>query len=171
TILKTNLEAVKEIAYQLRLRNIGGLIVIDFIDMELESNREKVFSTLKEALRRDKNKTKVLKMSELGLIEMTRKRTRENIDRLTREPCFYCQGEGYLLSKTTICHEAFRVLERKALETAAGSMYLTVHPELKELLLDEERHFLDELEIRLGKRVIIRSDGRLHLEEYRVEAG
>ena len=171
TILKTNLEAVKEIAYQLRLRNIGGLIVIDFIDMEREANREKVTGALKEALRRDKAKTKVLKMSELGLIEMTRKRTRDDIDRLLREPCFYCQGEGYLLSKTSICHEAFLDLEREALQTMSDALILIVHPAVKELLLDEERHALDELETRLNKRVIIRSDEDLHLVEYQIKSG
>lgn len=169
TIVKTNLEAVKEIAYQLRLRNIGGLIVIDFIDMEREVNREKVFAALKESLRRDKSKTKVLKMSELGLIEMTRKRTREDIDRLFREPCFYCQGEGYLLSRTSVCYEAFQALERKATEISSDSLFLTVHPEIMELMLDEERHSLDELERRLGRRVIIRSDITLHLVEYKIE--
>jgi len=171
TILKTNLEAVKEIAYQLRLRNIGGLIVIDFIDMEREVNREKVFTALRDALRRDKSKTKVLKMSELGLIEMTRKRIREDIDRLLREPCCYCRGTGYLLSKTSICYEAFLDLEREAMETTANSLFLSVHPDLKELILDEERDALAELESRLGKRVIIRSDNDLHLEEFRIEAG
>ena len=171
TIVKTNLEAVKEIAYQLRLRNIGGLIVIDFIDMEREANREKVSHALKEALRRDKAKTKVLDMSELGLIEMTRKRTREDIDRLLREPCHYCNGEGYLLSKTSVCYQAFLDLERDALDfTTSGSLYLTVHPAVMELMLDEERHSLDELERRLGRRVIIRSDENLHLEQYNIEA-
>jgi ribonuclease G len=168
TIVKTNLEAVKEIAYQLRLRNIGGLIVIDFIDMEREANRERVFSALKDALKKDKSKTKVLKMSELGLIEMTRKRTREDIDRLLREPCYYCQGEGQLLSKTSICYEALLGLERKAAETASGSVYLTVHPQIKERLLDEERHALEELELKLGRRFIIKEDNDLHLVEYQI---
>src|SRR4030043_1010215 len=113
TILKTNLEAVKEIAYQLRLRNLGGLIVIDFIDMEKRPNREKVFTTLKEALTKDKAKTHVLKMSELGLIEMTRKRTRENLNRFLSEPCFYCEGRGSLKAKRTICYELLRDLERE----------------------------------------------------------
>ncbi|MEW5723513.1 MAG: Rne/Rng family ribonuclease [Thermodesulfobacteriota bacterium] len=168
TILKTNLEAVREIAYQLRLRNLGGLIVIDFIDMEKEANREKVHQALKERLRRDRSKTKVLPMSELGLIEMTRKRTREDIDRLLREPCYYCQGEGYLLSRTSVCHQAFLDLEREAHGTGADSLLLTVHPEIMELLLDEERYALEELETRLGKRVIIRPEESLHLEEYRI---
>ncbi|MBU2549545.1 MAG: Rne/Rng family ribonuclease [Proteobacteria bacterium] len=170
TIVKTNLEAVKEIAYQLRLRNIGGLIVIDFIDMEREPNREKVFTVLKEALSRDKSKTKVLRMSELGLIEMTRKRTREDIDRYLREPCYYCEGEGYLLSRTSTCYEAFRDLEREAMSSTGDALCLTVHPALKELMLDEERHAMDDLESRLGKRVIIRSDDGLHLTEYRIES-
>ena len=99
TILKTNLEAVKEIAYQIRLRDIGGIIIIDFIDMEKKNDREKVFNALREALKRDKSKTNVLKMSELGLIEMTRKRTKENIGRVLCEPCFYCDGKGFLKSK------------------------------------------------------------------------
>ena len=113
TILKTNMEAVKEIALQLRLRNLGGLIVIDFIDMEKKTNREKVFTTLKEALSKDKAKTHILKMSELGLIEMTRKRTRENLNRILGEPCFYCEGRGILKSKKTICYEIFRAVERE----------------------------------------------------------
>lgn len=171
TISKTNLEAVKEIAYQLRLRNIGGLIVIDFIDMEQEVNREKVYGVLKDALKRDKSKTKVLKMSELGLIEMTRKRTREDIDRLLREPCFYCEGEGHLLSNTSVCHDAFLALERKSMETNASSLQLVVHPDLKEMILDEERHSLEDLEFRLSKRVIIRADANFHINEYRILAG
>jgi ribonuclease G len=94
TIFKTNLEAVKEIAFQLRLRNIGGLIIIDFIDMEKEANRERVHSSLEEALKSDKSKTNILKISELGLVEMTRKRVRESIGRTLCEPCPYCEGKG-----------------------------------------------------------------------------
>ncbi|MEE9516868.1 MAG: Rne/Rng family ribonuclease [Candidatus Adiutricales bacterium] len=170
TIVKTNLEAVKEIVYQLRLRNIGGLIVIDFIDMEREANREKVWTAVTDNLRRDRAKTNVLKMSELGLIEMTRQRTRDNLGRVLQEYCTYCLGEGYLLSKTSICYEAFRDLEREALHASSNSLYLTVNPQIKEMLLDEERHSLSELELRLGKRVTIREDPNLHLEHYRVEA-
>lgn len=170
TIVKTNLEAVKEIAYQLRLRNIGGLIVIDFIDMEREDDREKVWSALVEALKKDKAKTNVLKMSELGLIEMTRQRTRENINRLLREPCFYCQGEGSLLSKTSVCYEAFRDLEREAARTKEASLVLSVNPLIKEMMLDEERHALGDLEDRLGKRVIINDDAMLHMEEYHIRS-
>ncbi len=169
TILKTNLEAVKEIAYQLRLRNIGGLIVIDFIDMEKETNRERVSQALRDSLRRDKGKTKVLPMSELGLIEMTRKRTKENIDRFLREPCFYCQGQGFLLSRTSVCHEAFMNLELQASENPTGQLKLTVHPQIRDMMLDEARGALEELEKRLGRPITIKTDETLHLEEHRIE--
>ncbi len=104
TILKTNLEAVKEIAYQIRLRDIGGIIVIDFIDMAKKSNQEKVFNAFMEALKKDRSKTNILPISEMGLIQMTRKRTRKPLTQLLCEPCFYCDGEGYLLSRRSICY-------------------------------------------------------------------
>jgi ribonuclease G len=170
TILKTNLEAVREIAYQLRLRNIGGLIVIDFIDMEKEFNRERVFQALKEALRGDKGKTKVLPMSELGLIEMTRKRTRENIDRLMRGPCFYCLGQGFLLSPASVCHQAFRELETAASDYPQRSLTLTVHPSIRDLILDEGSA-LEDLEGRLGLSITIKSDDSMHIEAYSIEPG
>ncbi|MBA4392214.1 MAG: Rne/Rng family ribonuclease [Desulfobacca sp.] len=168
TILKTNLEAVKEIAYQLRLRNIGGLVVIDFIDMERKSDREKVFNALREALKRDKNKTNVLKMSELGLIEMTRKRTRENLTRLFREPCFYCEGEGWLKSKNSICYQIFRQIEREAWEEPSDSLTLQVHPEIAGLLLDEEHPATEELEERIGKRISVEAKDTMHLEQFKI---
>jgi ribonuclease G len=104
TILKTNLEAVKEIAYQIRLRDIGGIIIIDFIDMEKKSNQEKVFSALSEAFTKDRSKTHILPISEMGLIQMTRKRTRKPLTRLLCDPCPYCDGEGYIISIKTICY-------------------------------------------------------------------
>jgi ribonuclease G len=169
TILKTNLEAVREIAYQLRLRNIGGIIVIDFIDMEREINRERVFQSLQELLRRDKGKTKVLPMSELGLIEMTRKRTRENIDRLLREPCFYCQGQGFLLSGISVCHQAFRELELAAYDYPGQPLTLKVHCSIRDLILDEGQAELEELERRLGSPISIKADDNMHVEAYAVE--
>lgn len=166
TILKTNLEAVKEIAYQLRLRNIGGIIIIDFIDMEKEVNREKVFNRLRDALKKDKSKTNILKMSELGLIEMTRKRTKENINRVLREPCFYCDGEGYLKSTDTMCYEIFREIERDHETLLGRSVMVTAHPEVVHLLYDEERHRLEELEKNLQARITVKADQSLHLEQY-----
>jgi len=171
TILKTNLEAVKEIAYQLRLRNLGGLIVIDFIDMEKKSNREKVFTTLKEALTKDKAKTHVLKMSELGLIEMTRKRTRENLNRFLSEPCFYCEGRGSLKTKRTICYEIFRDLERETTITGQAPQVLVhAHPEVARVLKEEEQQSVIDLERRINRRVIILEKENLHIEQYEISS-
>jgi ribonuclease G len=166
TILKTNLEAVKEIAYQIRLRDIGGLIIIDFIDMEKRSNRERVFNALQEALKKDRSKTNVLPMSELGLIEMTRKRTRETLNRMLCEPCFYCEGEGYLQSKRTICYNIYREMRREAPEMMGHSITLKVHTDVAELLLGEERGVVESLEHWLKKEVIVRPDPRFHLEQW-----
>ena len=169
TILKTNLEAVKEIAYQLRLRNIGGLIVIDFIDMEKEDNRERVFVSLKEALSRDKAKTHILRMSELGLIEMTRKRTRENLCRLLTETCFYCEGRGTIKSKKTICYEIFRDLEREPPSISENkNIYVQVNPEIGNVLKEEEQQSIIELEKRISRRIIILTQKDFHLEQYTI---
>ncbi|MFO7784382.1 MAG: Rne/Rng family ribonuclease [Thermodesulfobacteriota bacterium] len=169
TILKTNLEAVKEIAYQLRLRNIGGLIVIDFIDMERKPSRERVFSALKDAMKKDRAKSHILRMSELGLIEMTRKRTRENLNRLLEEHCFYCEGRGTLKSHRTICYEIFRDLER---ETAnpddSDKVHLLVHPEIEHTLKEEEHDSVAMVEKRIDRRIIITSRRDFHLEQYEI---
>ncbi len=171
TILKTNLEAVKEIAYQLRLRNIGGLIVIDFIDMGKKSNRERVFLALKEALSKDKARSHILRMSELGLIEMTRKRTRENINRLLSEPCFYCEGTGVLKSKRSICYEIFRDIEREILPVIGGEdIYIHVHPEIEHVLREEEQQPIMDLEKRINRRIIIVPNENFHLEQYEIKA-
>jgi ribonuclease G len=169
TILKTNLEAVKEIACQLRLRNLGGLIVIDFIDMEKKVNRERVFTALKEALSKDRAKTHILKMSELGLIEMTRKRTRENLGRLLGEPCFYCDGRGSLKSKKTVCYEIFRDLERESsLSGDGGKAYVQVNPAIDNILKEEEQQSIVDLEKRINRRIIILAKDNFHLEQYEI---
>lgn len=172
TILKTNLEAIKEIAYQLRLRNIGGLIIIDFIDMGKPENRERVFQTLKEALSKDKAKNNILRMSEFGLIEMTRKRTRENLNRFLCEPCFYCEGRGTIKSERTICYEIFRDLEREALQTTEdnSSIYVRVNPEIDSVLKEEEQQSIMELEKRIDKRIIIISQKHFHMEQYEISS-
>jgi ribonuclease G len=168
TILKTNLEAVKEIAYQLRLRNIGGIIIIDFIDMEKEVNREKVYGALEEALKADKSKTNILKISELGLVEMTRKRVRENISRMMCEPCSYCEGRGYIKSKITVCHEIFRELRREMLDIRGAKATVTVNPQVADLLYDEERRGLEELEKKFKKRVTVRAKPGFHQEQFEI---
>jgi len=168
TIVKTNLEAVKEIAYQMRLRNIGGLIVIDFIDMKKEADKEKIFLALKEALEKDKAKTTVLKMSELGLIEMTRKRTKEDINLFLTESCLYCEGRGRLKSPITVCYDIFRDLEREPVSGEEGKVYLLVNPEIERVLKEEERYSVMELEKKINRRIIIIGKNDFHLEQYEI---
>ena len=170
TILKTNLEAVKELAYQLRLRNIGGLIVIDFIDMEKPENRQRVFTALTEALSKDKAKTNVLPMSELGLIEMTRKRTRENLGRFLTEPCQYCEGRGVIKSKTTIAYEIFRDLEREPppVSESDNKVYVQVNPEIANVIKEDEQQSIMGLEKKIKRRIIIISQNDYHMEQYTV---
>ncbi len=169
TILKTNLEALKEIAYQLRFRNIGGLIVIDFIDMEKKSNRERVFGALKEAMDKDRAKTNILPMSDLGLIEMTRKRTRENLNRMLSEPCFYCEGRGTLKSNRTTCYEIFRDIERECADLPDdGPVYVLVHPEIENCMREEERDSIMDLERRTKKRIIVIAKEQFHVEQYEI---
>jgi len=169
TILKTNLEAVKEIAYQLRFRNIGGLIVIDFIDMEKKSNRERVFTALREAMDNDRAKANILPMSDLGLIEMTRKRTRENLNRMLSEPCFYCEGRGTLKSKRTICYEIFRDLERECLGMVdEGPVHVLVNPEVENVMREEEQDSVMDLEKRINKRIIVITKEAFHIEQYEI---
>ncbi|MFP4476518.1 MAG: ribonuclease E/G [Desulfatibacillaceae bacterium] len=166
TILKTNLEAVKEIAYQLRLRDIGGIIVIDFIDMERPEDREKVYMALCEALGKDRSTTNVLPMSEMGLIQMTRKRTRENLNRMISEPCFYCEGEGRVLSRKTTCHNIYREILRHANDIQARRTSVKVHPEIAKFLLEEENVTVLSLERRIGREILIQEDPRLHIEQF-----
>ena len=169
TILKTNLEAVKEIAYQLRFRNIGGLIVIDFIDMEKLSNRERVSMVLKEALSRDKAKSNILQISDLGLIEMTRKRTRASLNRLLSNSCFYCEGRGTLKSPKTICYEIFRDLEREYTNPEeGGQVYVLVNPEIETALKEDEQKAIIDLEKRIGRGIIIIGKKTFHLEQYEI---
>jgi ribonuclease G len=169
TTAKINLEAVKEIVYQLRLRNIGGIIIIDFIDMKSEENREKVYNALVETLRADRSKTTICKISELGLVEMTRKRVRESLGRSLSDACPYCSGEGVIKSKKTICYDVFRALERQALVLSGKPVSLYVHPALAEELFGEERRFLEILEQRYGMKVNISASDKYHIEQYRIE--
>ena len=168
TILKTNLEAAKEIAYQLRLRNIGGIIIIDFIDMEREGDREKVYQALEEAIKKDRQKTNIFKISELGLVEMTRKRTRENVTRILGETCPYCEGSGLIKSKTTVCYDIFRQIERSASELGGHNIVVEVNPEIAGLLYEEERGGVEELERKLKKKIVIKGKAGFHQEQFNI---
>ena len=171
TILKTNLEAVREVAFQLRLRNIGGLIIIDFIDMEKEPHRDKVHSVLEEALKQDKSKTNILKISELGLVEMTRKRVRESIGRTICEPCPYCDGKGYVKSRVSMVYEIFRELRRDMGNMPGYRVTLLVHPHIAALLYDEERNGIEELERQFEKQITITARNNFHQEQFEIISG
>jgi ribonuclease G len=166
TILKTNLEAVQEIAYQLRFRNIGGLIILDLIDMERPSNREKVRKTLEALLQRDKAKTTLNRISELGLIEMTRKRTRESLGRLLHEPCFYCDGTGHLQSKETVAYEVLREIRRKRNDLPGYTVIVNCHPAVADLLTGSEKTALQEAESRFMRRIQVSARTEYHLEQF-----
>lgn len=170
TVLRTNLEAVKEVVYQLRFRNIGGLIIIDLIDMEPAENREKVYRALQDALRQDKAKTNILKISELGLVEMTRKRTRESLVQMLCEPCSYCEGKGYVLSEESVAFKVLREI-RKAMPRFAGrTLEVTLSRRVAEQLLGPCREALRALEAELGREVEIRVKPELHQEQFEIRA-
>ncbi len=166
TIFKTNLEAVKEIAYQLRLRNIGGIIIVDFIDMEDESHRQELMHGLNEAVKKDKSKIHILQVSEFGLVQMTRKRSRDDLVRKMYEPCPYCNGEGMLKSGRTICYEIFRKISLDARSISAPAVRIKVHPSVADIMLKEESETMDYLEQTTGKRVTILADRDMYVERY-----
>ena len=166
TIVKTNLEAVKEIVYQLRLRNIGGIIVIDFIDMARAADREKVYNTLKDALKADKARTNILKISELGIVEMTRKRVRESLSQSLCEPCPYCDGNALVKAKDTIIMDIFRELSRE-LPVRKKKATLYVSPSIAERIKEDPAP-LENLEKKFGKKIIIKPVERFHQERYEI---
>ena len=160
---------MKEIAYQLRFRNIGGLIVIDFIDMEKMANRERVFTALQDAFSGDRSKTNILPMSDLGLIEMTRKRTRENLNRMLSEPCFYCEGKGTLKSRRTICYEIFRDIERECFGLADETpVHVLANPAVEAVMREEEQDSVMDLERRINRRIIMTAKKSFHMEQYEI---
>ena len=171
TILKTNLEAVTEIAYQLRLRDIGGILIIDFIDMARPSNRERVYQACKEVFREDRSRTTLTKITELGLVEMTRKRTRESLGQMLTEPCFYCDERGYLKSKTTICQEILRELRREAPDLLEDVATVYVNPAVADTLVNEEAPGIEDWEKRTGKKITVVPKEDYHQERYEIIDG
>ncbi len=169
TTLQINLEAVKEIVYQLRLRNIGGIIVLDLIDMERASNRERVFKALEEELRKDRARTNVLKISELGLVEMTRKRTQDDLVSSISEPCHYCEGRGYTRSRNTAVYDILREIKRENNRNGGRStIYVNANPDVADLLYGEELGSIEDMEKMLGKRIVVRAMGHYHIERHEV---
>ncbi len=169
TILKTNLEAVKEIAYQIRLRNLGGIIIIDYIDMEREENRQKLFSDFSEAMARDRAKNTILNVSELGLVQMTRKRVRKSLERTLCEACPYCEAKGRIKSAITVCYEILRKLHRMSPSMTGARFIVSAHPSVIDLLYDEEHLGLEELEKQYNLHVTLKSDPSLHQEKFEIK--
>jgi Rne/Rng family ribonuclease len=166
TIVRTNVEAVKEIVRQMRLRDLGGIIVIDFIDMEERRNREKVMAALEDALRADRAPSKVLRFNEFGLVAITRKRTKQALERTLCQPCPYCTGSGMVKSIPTLCYEIQTEARKMAPEVEAGSLTLRVHPEISKALKTRESSLMEELETWTKKSIIIQADPTLHWEQY-----
>ncbi len=168
TIFKTNMEAVKEISYQLRLRNIGGIIIIDFIDMDNEQHREELYSAFQESTRKDKSRVNILKLSEFGLVQMTRKRSCESLSQMMCEPCFYCGGDGIIKSQRTICYEIFRRISRDARKIKGDTVTIKVHPRVADMLLREEAHNIELLEDMISKRFTIIPVRDIHIKRYEI---
>jgi ribonuclease G len=158
TVLKTNLEAVEEVANQLRLRNIGGIIIVDFIDMTKESNRKRVSEALSQALRRDKARTSMFKISELGLVQMTRKRTRDSLQAMLTDQCPRCTGRAVIKSTPTLAAEILRGIQRDASRRNHGGMLLVkINPEMARYLYGPGFKALEELEQRFDVKVVLKS--------------
>ena len=171
TIVTTNVEAAKEVCHQLRIRNCGGIIIIDFIDMQKEVHREKVLSVLREELVNDRARTEVVNMSALGLVEMTRKRIRPSLVSLLCDPCPYCEGKGYIKKKPTIADEIFRTLEREeAVQAATGPLVVGCHAEVADWVYEEEPASLEELEKKLGRPVAFKVEPGFHLEQFELKS-
>ncbi|HEX4405142.1 MAG TPA: Rne/Rng family ribonuclease, partial [Polyangia bacterium] len=170
TITKTNMEAAREVAEQLRIRSIGGMIVVDFIDMDRPHNREKVTRAFNDYLRKDRAKAAVTRISELGLIEMTRKRTRESLLHNLTEPCTACEGKGYTKSRRTVSYELFRELRRQGDLVEGDTILIEVHPEVANVLATTDRPFLDDIEKRLQKRIIVKARGSFHVEDFEIRS-
>lgn len=169
TILKTNLEAVKEIVSQLRLRNIGGLLILDTIDMDRKANRDKVYRALEDALADDKAKTNVLQISELGLVEMTRKRTRENLVQQLCEVCSNCEGKGFHRSKRTVAYDIMRKLSEEVdKKDSHRNIEIVTHPNVAMVLKQEEYDALINLENQSGRSIVVREQANFHPEHYQI---
>ncbi|MDI1470946.1 MAG: Rne/Rng family ribonuclease [Thermodesulfovibrio sp.] len=167
TILRTNLEAVKEIAYQIRLRNLGGIILIDFIDMEKDENKQKVINAMAEAMKKDRAKTTIYNITDLGIVQMTRKRTRESLEHILCDSCPYCEGKGRVKSAKTVAYEVLRKLKFMTLQEGT-EITVILNPQVADLLTDEERDSLEEIENSKKIRITIKKDSSLHRENYSI---
>jgi ribonuclease G len=170
TIVKTNLEAVKEIVRQIRLRDLGGIIVLDLIDMEERKNRQKVLQAVEQELEKDRSPSKVLQVSDFGLVILTRKRVKQNLERVMTEPCPYCSGSGVIKSTATICYEILDEVRKIGRDLDGHGLVLRVNPDIARALKEEEKAVLRDLREALEKDVTVRPDAHLHHEQFDVMA-
>ena len=168
TIFRTNLEAAVSIARQLRLRNLGGIIIIDFIDMRDEPHRRAVLSALERALAGDRAQTHIVSLSPLGLVEMTRKRTRESLEHLLCAPCPSCEGRGFIRTPETVCNEIFREVVRQSRQFASRELLILAHQDVVDRLLDEESATLGELEAQVGRPIRLQVEALYGVDQYDV---
>jgi len=170
TIVKTNLEAIKEIVRQIRLRDLGGIIVLDFIDMEEKKNRQKVLQAVELELKKDRSPSKAIAVSDFGLIIITRKRVKQSLERTLTEPCPYCSGSGVIKSSATICYEILDEVRKVGTEMDGPGIVLRVNPDIARALREEEAGVLRELKETLRKEITLRPDSLMHHEQFDVMA-
>ena len=166
TIVKTNVDAIKEIVRQVRLRDLGGIIIIDFIDMDERRNRQKVMQALEEALRFDRAPSKVLQFNDFGLVAITRKRVKQSLERTIGTPCPYCQSTGFVKSVTTICNEIYVEMRKISKHLEHSDVMLRVNPEVAKVLKANNAQLLNEMEELAKKTIIVKSDPALHQEQF-----
>jgi ribonuclease G len=170
TIVKTNLEAVKEIVRQIRLRDLGGIIVLDLIDMDDKKNRQKVYQAVEQELRKDRSPSKALQVSDFGLVIITRKRVKQSLERVLTEPCPYCSGTGVIKSSSTICYEILNEVKKVGPDINGHRLLLRVNPDIARALKEEESAVLKDLRQSIGKDVTVKADVQLHHEQFDVMA-
>jgi len=166
TIVKTNIEAVKEIVRQIRLRDLGGIIVVDFIDMDERKNRARVMQALEDAMRSDKAPYKILQFNDFGLVAITRKRVKQSLERTLCSPCPHCEGAGYVKSVQTVIGEILVEAQKISKALEGQDVVLRVHPDVAKVLKAKDNQFLEELEEILGRPVLVKSDPTLHHEKF-----
>ncbi len=166
TIVKTNLEAVKEIVRQVRLRDLGGIIVLDFIDMEEKKNRQKILQAVEQELKKDRSPSKALQVSDFGLVIITRKRVKQSLERVLTEPCPYCSGTGVIKSSSTICYEILSEVKKVSPDLNGHRLLLRVNPDIARALNEEESAVVADLRQSTGKDVTIKADVHLHHEQF-----
>jgi ribonuclease G len=168
TILRTNLEAVKELVRQIRLRDLGGIIVVDFIDMEERKSRQKVMAVLEQELRHDRSPSKLLSVNEFGLVILTRKRVKQSLERILCQPCPYCVGSGMIKSVATVCSEIYDEVKKLAGDLRGQPLLLRVNPEVARSLAAEEAGVLKDLSQLVGEEIVVQADPLLHQEQFDV---